>query len=95
MQRIEAREQGFPVEVPERFVAVLSVHFLDADSVLNVSVRPGTDAAVRHLVEEWAAHELVRVALYPDGACEWEEHVLDEGVLMMQKYASVQHLPKI
>ena len=55
------------------------VRFLDDDSALHLSVRPGTDAAVRHPVEEWAASEVVRLAMHPHGACEWKEHVLAEG----------------
>ena len=94
--RIEAVEQPFPDGVPKRFVGVLTIRFTaEGHQIVNLNVRPDGDAVVRPLVEDWAAMELVRLATDPDGSGDWEEHILPDGVLVMQKYASVVDLPEV
>jgi hypothetical protein len=95
VQRIEAVEHEFPEQVPACCVAVLSVRFMAAGWVVNLHVRPGTDVAVKKLAEEWAGTELVHLALYPEGTIGWEENVLNDGVLIMQKYGLVEPLPEV
>ena len=94
MERFEAVEEEFPEGVPKHCIAVLSVRVLEDGWMVNLNVRPGTDATVKKLAKKWAAREVMRLASDPSAGPEWEEHVLPEGILMMQKYGGVEHLPE-
>lgn len=92
MQHFEAIEDTFPDDVPDCHVALISLRPLDEEWVVRLTVRPGTDSTVQRSAEAWTAREVMRLALDPAATSEWDESVLPEGVLLMQKYASVEHL---
>ena len=93
MEGIKAFDEAFPEAVDAQFVAVLSLRLVGGEWIANLDVRPGTEADVRHRAEQWAAREVERLGSGGTAPFDWEQHVLPEGVLMLQKYASLEHLP--
>ena len=92
MEGIKAFDEEFPDEVAAQFVAVVSLRLVSGEWIANLDVRPGTDEELRHRAEHWAAREVEHLGSGETPSSEWEQRVLPEGVLMMQKYGSTKDL---
>lgn len=92
MEGIEAFDEAFPAEVEAQYVAVLSLRLVSGEWIANLDVRPGTEAEVRHRAEQWAAREVEGLGSGGTASFDWDQRVLPEGVLMLQKYGTLENL---